>query len=505
MSARARRRLVAALAALTMFAALGALLGARDATAQRPAARVYVLEGDDRASDQAVAQALRTRGFSVTRGVNTHLFDGTQATLSDYDVVVVLYTANWSLPVPAGGLAALRSYVEGGGSLVTGEWFSWRGQLGDLMPTTNCRWNTAPSTTYTQVAPNAQINAGLPISFTFSLGDFAGSESCLEARPEATVFYGSSNGGGADPADGQKVGLAAWNFGQGRVAAFSTLLSATELESAEYRTLFTNTVAWASEVRDASPPSIQQVDLSSAGQLVRSREVTLEVKASDRGGAGMGSVIVAEYVFSGDESDTWRLVATSGWRAYRQPGLTLGWTLSDTPGVHYLRVFAADRAGNVSRDPGVVFISYQPPGPTPIGLDEAHLYRVALPRLPLATARMSVTSGNPDLYVRGPGVLQTPISDEPVEAISFPAEPGVYELGVIGYQAGSYTLELGSAAQAAPGAEGVIRIQRRGRGSVINANPPEPVGGPGDLPPPPADGGVGALEPSVYLPAVQRP
>lgn len=504
MTARARR-LIAALAALALLAALGGLPAPREAVAQRPAVRVYVLEGADRPSDLEVAQALRERGFSVTRGVATHLFDGTQAALADYDVVVVLYTANWNLPVPPEGLAAIRAYVEGGGSLVTGEWFSWRGQLGDMMPTVNCRWNTAPSTTYTQVAPNPLINAGLPISFTFSLGDFAGSETCLEARPEATVLYSSSNGGGGDPATGAKVGLAAWNVGQGNVAAFSTLLSAAELASAEYRTLFQNTVGWAADVRDATPPNIQSVELTSAGGLVRSRDVTLSVKAQDRGGAGMGAVIVAEYVFSGDESDTWRLVATSGWRLYRQPGLTFRWTLDDTPGVHYLRVFAADRAGNISREPGVVFTNYQGAGPTPIGLDEGHLYRLALSAAPAATARLEVLAGNPDLYVRGPGVLETPISDAPLELISFPVTGGVYELGVIGHAAGAYTLDVAAGALVAPAGEGVVGPLRRGRGSVINAFPPEPEGGPEDLPTPPPPGeGLLGLEPAVYLPAVRR-
>lgn len=504
MSARARRHLIATLAALTMLVVLGALPGAGGVTAQRPAVRVYVLEGDDRASDLAVAQALRARGFSVARGVNTHVFDGTQATLSDYDVVVVLYTANWNLPVPPAGLDAIRAYVEGGGSLVTGEWFSWRGQLGELMPTINCRWNTAPATTYTQAAPNPLINAGLPLAFTFNLGDFAGSETCLEARPEATVFYSSSNGGGGDPATGAKVGLAAWNVGLGRVAAFSTLLSAAELASPEYTTLFQNTVGWAAEVRDATPPTLQSVELPSAGGLVRSRAVTLSVKANDRGGAGMGAVIVAEYVFGGDESDTWRLVATSGWRRYRQPGLTFSWTLSATPGVHYLRIFAADRAGNISREPAVVFINYQSEGPTPIALDEGHLYRIALGSMPAATARMTVLAGNPDLYVRGPGVLLAPISDASVEALSFPVAGGVYELGVIGHEAGSYALEVAAGALGAPAADGVVGPLRRGRGSVINAFPPEPEGAPGDLPPPPAEGGDLAVEPAVYLPAVQR-
>lgn len=503
MAARAPRPLLTALAILILLAGIVGASVAPDAAAQpQQRVRVYVLQGDEPASDQAVAQALGDRGFDVTRGVATHSFDGSQADLGGYDVLVALYTANWNQPVPPAGLQAIRAYVEGGGSLVTGEWFGWRGQLAELMPSVNCGWNTAASTTYTQVAANPLIGAGVPASFSFALSNFSGSETCLQARPEATVFYGSSNGGGR----GGGVGLAAWNVGQGRVAAFSTLLGAAELASVAYRTLFQNTVGWAAQVRDATPPRVQSVELAGAGGMVRGREVELTVRATDSGGAGLGSVIVAEYVFSNDDDDAWRLASTSGWRLYRQPRATLSLTLGDEPGVHYLHVYAADRAGNISREPAVVFVNYQPPGPTPIGLDVAHLYRFALSRTPTAVARMRVEAGNPDLYVQGPGVQIAPVSDLPVEEISFAATAaGVYEVGVLGHQAGAYSLELEGDSRGRPaGDDDEYEILRRGRGSVINAVPYEPVGDSGDLPAPPAeDAGVGR-EPAVFLPAVQR-
>lgn len=473
---------------------------AQQATAQR-IARVYILQGGDAASDQAAAQALQARGLNVTRGVATHLFDGTQVDLADYDVVVALYTANWDKPVPAGGLQAIRAFVEGGGSLVAGERLGQSGQLTDLMPATNCGWGSATSTTYSEFAPNARINAAVPASFTFSLGNFGGSEACLEPRADALVLYRSAAGG---------AGLVAWNVGQGRVAAFSTLLSATELANTAYRTLFQNTVAWSADVRDNSPPKVQRVDLANAGGLVRAREITINIKASDRGGAGVGSFIVAEYVFT-SQGDTWRLASTSGWRRYRQPGATFDLTLADVPGVHYLHVYAADRAGNISR-PEIVLINYQPTGPVPIGLDDAHLYRIRLAGLPRATARMQVFAGNPDLYVKGPGVLLTPASDAPVEEITFAARtPGVYELGVVGQTAGSYSLSYGRAplpplaAATAAAAGDDWGIQKRARGSVINVAPDVPPEDPSDLPEPPVDTSTPSPEPAVYLPAIQRP
>lgn len=502
MTARALMHQIAALAALILIVAAGATFGAPRAEAQTPQAtpaRIYVLRGADPPSDNAAIQALRDRGFAVTRGVATPDFDGSQAALADFDVLVVLYTANWARPMPPAGLSAIRAYVEGGGALVTGEWFGWRGQLSDLMPSVNCGWNSAAETTYTQVAPSPTISATLPLSFTFPLADFDGSETCLQARPEATVFYSSSNGGGK----GTRTGLAAWNVGQGRVAAFSTLLSAVELANDSYRTLFQNTVAWMVDVSDATPPVVRSVDLPSAGGLVRDRAVQLEVVAADRGGAGMGSVHLAEYVFSGDPGSAWRLVGWSGWQRYRQPGARLNWTLSDTPGVHYLVVFAADRAGNLSREPGVAFVSYEPAEPVAIELDAIHIYRVR-PTWPLASVRMQVAEGNPDLYVFGPGVSFAPESDAAVEQTSFTPQPGVYQIEVVGYQAGAYTLDYGSDPLSSAGGGDGSQLERRGRGSVINLFPSEPEGDIGTLPAPPVEPPGAGPEPRLYLPALQR-
>lgn len=493
---------LAALSAFILVAALGAVVGAPRVEAQIRAAapaQIYVLRGGDAPSDNAAIQALRDRGFAVTRGVATSDFDGSQAALADYDVLVVLYTANWVQPMPPAGLSAIRSYIQGGGALVTGEWFGWRGQLSDLMPSLNCGWNTTTETTYTQVAPSPTIGATLPPSFTFPLADFAGSETCLQARPEATVFYRSSNGGGK----GDQTGLAAWNVGLGRVAAFSTLLSAVELSNSSYRTLFQNTVAWMIDVNDATPPVVRSVDLPSAGGLARDRAVQVDVVATDRGGAGMGAVHLAEYVFSGDPDRAWRLVGASGWQRYRQPGARLTWTLSDTPGVHYLVAFAADRAGNISRSPGVAMVSYAPAGPVAIGLDAIHIYRVRPGAMPQASVRMQATAGNPDLYVFGPGVSFAPESDAAVEQTSFTPQPGVYQIEVVGFAAGAYTLDYGSDLLPAAGGDG-SQLQRRGRGSVINLFPSEPDGDTGALPAPPVDGPGALPEPMVYLPALQR-
>jgi hypothetical protein len=218
----------------------------------------------------------------------------------------------------------------------------------------------------------------------------------------------------------------------------------------------------------------------------------------------VGSFHIAEYTFSGNPDDAWRLEMTSGWQRYRQPGASLTWNLSDTPGVHYLKVYVADRAGNISRAAGTAFVSYAPAAPIALGLDELHIYLVE-PAGWLATyVRMQAAAGNPDLYVFGPGVAFSPESDTAVEQTSFTPQAGVYQIEVAGYAAGAYTLDYG-ATPFPPLTGGGARLDRRGRGSVINLFPPVPVTDPGALPAPPLPAPGEIAEPMVYLPAVQRP
>lgn len=191
------------------------------------ALNVYVMGGGDAPSDTGVINALQERGHVVTQGVETPDWDGTQANLNDFDVVVLLYNSNWTRSLTPAGIATTRDYIANGGAVVTGEWFIWgvfaaqADDLAPLMPVSEyCGWNFGPSTTYTRVTADPIINNGLPQSFTFPLSSFSGTESCFREQVGATVFYSSSNGGGQPGA----AGLVGWDVEKGRVASFSTLL-----------------------------------------------------------------------------------------------------------------------------------------------------------------------------------------------------------------------------------------------------------------------------------------
>src|SRR5207249_3847541 len=97
------------------------------------------------------------------------------------------------------------------------------------------RTNGSP-TTYSKVTTDPIVNAGLPDSFAFPRILIAWSESILAAKTGATLFYNSS--------DTNAKGLVGWDYGSGRVASFSTLLTDTELGDANYKRLFGNMVRW---------------------------------------------------------------------------------------------------------------------------------------------------------------------------------------------------------------------------------------------------------------------
>jgi hypothetical protein len=85
--------------------------------------RVYIFRGGDPAADNAVRQAIQDRGHSPNLGIEFKDFDGSQISLADFDVVVILDNTNVSNRVSAAGKSALRDYLLGGGRVVTTGWF----------------------------------------------------------------------------------------------------------------------------------------------------------------------------------------------------------------------------------------------------------------------------------------------------------------------------------------------------------------------------------------------
>ena len=80
------------------------------------------------------------------------------------------------------------------------------------------------------------MNAGLPPSFTITLDNYAGTESLLQARPGATVFYHSSLV--------NYEGVLGWSYGSGRVVDISIVAGPIELADPNFSRLLANAFTW---------------------------------------------------------------------------------------------------------------------------------------------------------------------------------------------------------------------------------------------------------------------
>jgi hypothetical protein len=172
-------------------------------------------------------------------------FDGT-VDLSGYDAVLLLVNVNWqSGDMPASGQQALVNFVSAGGGLVTGEWTVWLSHdnnnfniLADaipVLPTTLGGW--AERISYKVQTPDAILNAGLPSKFGFAADNIAGTETFFQPRAGATVFYISRGSAYGD-------GVIGWDYGNGSVLSFSTLIGTKELSNADYSRLLSNAIDW---------------------------------------------------------------------------------------------------------------------------------------------------------------------------------------------------------------------------------------------------------------------
>jgi hypothetical protein len=83
------------------------------------------------------------------------------------------------------------------------------------------------------------LNDSLPASFDFLLNNYSGSESTLDPKNGATLFYESANSGAG------KGGVVGCGHDDGRVISLSTFISSVELADADYERLFVNAVEWA--------------------------------------------------------------------------------------------------------------------------------------------------------------------------------------------------------------------------------------------------------------------
>lgn len=211
------------------------------------AANVYVLSTGDTDIDASVQATLDDFGHTVLMGVQASEFHS-GAALEGYEAVLFLYNRNYANRMPNDGQTALRDYVLNGGGLVTGEWLIYTNPsiLGEVLPATPNGWNSASPITYSAAQPDQTLNAYLPASFQFVADNIGGTETRLQPKTGATVFYQSDNLG---------VGAVGWDQSAGRVISLSTLIGTAELADPNYTQLLSNALSWAAKQPPLEPPA----------------------------------------------------------------------------------------------------------------------------------------------------------------------------------------------------------------------------------------------------------
>ncbi len=228
-----------------VLAMLGLMVGGVGASA----APVLMLTSGNAALDQLYVQRLTEAGHTVTIGPAWYQVENT-AGFPNGGVVLLLANANWSTGtrMPTPGQSALLAYVIQGGGLVTTEWTLWRNGYGAtgsafeaLTPAfavvpTGGTFRSSTSATYAQIDVHPTVHAGMPAAFSFVPDNFSGTESRLTPRPGALEFYRS---------EGYGAGLVGWQFGNGRVANFSTCVGTQQMNDVNFARLMGNVLAWA--------------------------------------------------------------------------------------------------------------------------------------------------------------------------------------------------------------------------------------------------------------------
>ena len=115
-----------------------------------------------------------------------------------------------------------------------------------------------------------------------------------------------------------------------------------------------------------------------------------------------------------------------------------------SPGIHYVKVWVADKAGNISA-PRMAAINYRPDS-IYIGDGEIHVYRRVLQAGENWQVQLTMQFGGvADLYVWDPAGVNVGIREagDPVQTISFTAgQTGVYQVEVEGRPGGYYNLAV---------------------------------------------------------------
>lgn len=248
-------------------AVLVALLGVTLLAGPVSGAMIYMTAATD-ATEGGTVTAIKTMleamGHGVTVGVKPSLLTDA-VDLSPYQAVILNAGATASVPnIPDTGETSLVNFVNAGGGLVTSELLCWttgtNTTLATILPATRAATGALTSSqTYLPVGPADPIIYGsLPgnVAFNVTLKSGVGGTK-LAAKAGATTFYNIDVGG---TPYGSLIG---WDAGDGKVITFGCLIGGGNLASEDFKTLFSNSVAWVLP----EPGTLSLLALAGAGLL----------------------------------------------------------------------------------------------------------------------------------------------------------------------------------------------------------------------------------------------
>lgn len=196
--------------------------------------------------------------------------------------------------------------------------------------------------------------------------------------------------------------------------------------------------------QDTTPPEVVSFT-SKDGRYVSQTSVSLQVDARDTGPdpvSGVQSIYLYEYEYNQPAAE-WVQVQASGWIDLPKSG-ALHWELLPTSGLHYLKIWASDRAGNISALPGSLLLNYQP-GKGKLAQGLLHLYRQELTAGETLRLDLTSTTGDADIYLWGPDntLVASSLLTSTLESITYQAvKGGMYQIEVFGYSSTDYELEI---------------------------------------------------------------
>ncbi len=194
---------------------------------------------------------------------------------------------------------------------------------------------------------------------------------------------------------------------------------------------------------DVIPPMVHSLTIDEQDVLT-SPDVTLHISATDN--VAVTQMYLKEWQLATTPVPHWEIAQTSGWVPYQAD---YSWTLGAESGVHFVAVWVADAADNISflGLNGLDYASLLLPGET-VGKHGLVPYLVHYEAAENVTATLATTSGDADLYVWFPDNFGPP-DDYSIEwgttldHVSFttPSE-GTYLFLVYGYEASTYDLSI---------------------------------------------------------------